>query len=470
MERAIVNQFGVRTYDLNPNNYLLSLLDEACNRENISQREMDDIQTQLMELLRDIIIKYTGGGSTSVKVETAQNLLMSLLYCIDACCMSFGSPDQCLNQLKSTRLQVIYEQGLHLVQSRVQAAKTLLDDVKSNRIQTSLVAYNSTIDHALPDFFAQYDVRFNAHDTMADIDYPLASDDLDMKGIFYIQQYLEKLKMENQFCMAFTGQEIDRLLENYGRVYRIHYPEFLLNIFEITLTNAVFSVMLGNSAGKLTITASACDALRQKLAKLDAREIPLALNQAAARLIEELEITGPGLKDYIHQYEQEIAARTINALKLDSLNKLVITDSVPEARPEITLTQGAAMDNESFRRLVERVAACADPSQKAEIIISNVKALGDFLDILDSDCLFAEEYLSLYALLGDMELAILAKIIFSDELRDGAVSFPAKIFDAPEPDAEWARQLLGFLSNIKAARLQNIARLVNTPTEYTGII
>jgi len=58
---------------------------------------------------------------------------------------------------------------------------------------------------------------------MASIDYPLFLDDMRVKGIFYIIQSLEKLKIENQFCNLFADKDAGKLLSNYGKVYRVDH-------------------------------------------------------------------------------------------------------------------------------------------------------------------------------------------------------------------------------------------------------
>jgi hypothetical protein len=51
----------------------------------------------------------------------------------------------------------------------------------------------------LPIFLKKYNILFEAHNTMASIDYPLAVDDMSLQGVFYIRQYLERLHIESQF-------------------------------------------------------------------------------------------------------------------------------------------------------------------------------------------------------------------------------------------------------------------------------
>lgn len=47
-------------------------------------------------------------------------------------------------------------------------------------------AYTLTIDESLPVFMNHYNVIFEAQNTMASIDYPLAIDNMELQGVFIL--------------------------------------------------------------------------------------------------------------------------------------------------------------------------------------------------------------------------------------------------------------------------------------------
>lgn len=59
---------------LNKNEYIISLLKEGIKNREISNDDAIDIQIKIMDLLKEIIMKYTKGESTSVTVEVTQQL------------------------------------------------------------------------------------------------------------------------------------------------------------------------------------------------------------------------------------------------------------------------------------------------------------------------------------------------------------------------------------------------------------
>jgi hypothetical protein len=466
MEYSLVKQSHFNLQNIDPNNYLLSLLDAAQRAELISEGALQNVELQITEVLRDLIIRYSSGESSSVPVEIAENLLQSILFCMDTVCAEIKTPAACLDELLRRSMKDIYEEGLALVRSKVYDAKKLYREVKTTRVCTSLVAYNTTIDETIPGFFKTYDTAFNAHDTTASIDYPLAGGDIDARGVLYILQYLERLKMENLFCKRFNEKDINQLLDNYGRVYRIDYPEFLINIFEVVLTNSVFSVMLGTGAHNLAIQKGRISRLRERLAGLDTSVITVTYKSALDKVIEELGIEDPTMVAYVRQCGNGLLPRLINAVEQDSLQQLIIPVVTGQPEPEILFEPGTGMDNEAFRVLERDLLRCAGPAEKAGLILSRVRSLVDFFDIFTADCLFDNDYPVLFASLGNMELSMLIRIVFVDELRDNPDQFSLStaVSSAPGSETEWVNHLIRFLPLLDEERTQAIEDLLKTET------
>lgn len=445
---------------VNPRNDLSSLLQEANRAGLVSEAEVQNIQIKMLDLLKDVIISFTSNQSSSVTEETAQNLLRSIIYCLDFYCMKMDDQPNLIQTLQSGGIKEVYKEGLELLGLYVEETKKLCRRVKAEKLATGLIAYNTTIDEAIPDFFSGYDIRFQAHDTAADIDYPLMFDDMNLKGILYIRQYLENLSLENAFCRLFAPKDIEYLLKSYGRTYHIRYQDYLLNICEIVLTNAIFSKMLDNPASKIIISPAECSILKNDLDRTAPKELPSIIKHAANEMIAELSITEPAIIDYVHRYEAELLARLKSALQHGTLSKLVITTAVNN-NPEMTFDPGKKMDNHSFRLLVRRVLNCTEPSEKAGIIMTNINSLTDFIDILKADCLFDDEYLTLFEQLGDLETSVLLRIIFCEELR-AAGSFEDAVASLSKAHIDWKDQLIIFLQNISPVRLKTIAALIES--------
>lgn len=193
------------------------------------------IQAHLMQILSEEILKYNHDQSSSVPAETAQSLFESMLYCITAYLNTL--PDSAA-ALKTRDLEELYLCGLNLVKQYVKDSMALLLKVKATRVQTDLIAYNSTIDDGFHEFFRSYNPRFNAQDTVTTIDYPLLKDDMSVTGILYIKNYLTELLKENEFCAKYSKNHIRSLLFTYGVKYHLDYRDLLINIPELILEHS----------------------------------------------------------------------------------------------------------------------------------------------------------------------------------------------------------------------------------------
>jgi hypothetical protein len=198
----------------------------------LTPEETAEIQSHLMTMLGDEILRYTHDQSSSVQVEEAQSLFESMLYCITAYINTLPDPQ---NALKTRKPEELFRCGLDLVKQYVQESHLLLEEAKLTRISTDLVAYNHTLNHAIDEFFKAYDPRFDAQSTAATIDYPLLKDDLSVTGILYIKNYLTQLIEENQFCSKFGKNYIRSVLLTHGVQHHLDYREMLVNIPELIL-------------------------------------------------------------------------------------------------------------------------------------------------------------------------------------------------------------------------------------------
>ncbi|MEN6324922.1 MAG: DUF6179 domain-containing protein, partial [Syntrophomonas sp.] len=345
-EKRMATRTLMRLKHLNPNQYTLSLLQEGYRTGMIAQEDLDHIQSQIMALLAESIVKYTGGESTSVRTETAQRIMMSVLYAIDAFLKGLGPPEDAVAFITTGSIKEIYAGGLELLEAAFADTKQMYQEVLENKLGIPNAAYQLTIDD-LHQFFDRYDMRFNVPNTIASIDYPLLFDDQEVQGVFYIKQYLEKLALETEFCRLFYSQDLNKLLFNYGRVYRIDYRESLINVFEIVLNNTIFSVMSGSSAKILNISRCQFDYLENKLKAMDYGQGSALVSASIGGLLGELQIEKPVLRNYIQKYKEVLMPRLENALRNDSLEHLVILDEPETNQISYTLEEGKRMDNDS---------------------------------------------------------------------------------------------------------------------------
>jgi hypothetical protein len=447
----------VRCENLDPNQYMLSLLKEGFRVGLIDRPEIFSIQEQVMLILKDLIILYTKGESTSIKTETAEELLNSIYYSIDAYVSSLGDPEAGIALLKSAGIKETYDKGVEVVALIFKEAKQLCQEIVRNKLDVPLEVYNTSVTEALPEFFENYSVVFGAHDTACSLDYPLVFDDMNVRGVFYISNYIGNLDIETQFCRLFSKADIAKTLTAYGRTCRIDYKESPVNLFEVLVNNSVFSALSGNEASELAITAPQYEIIMGKLTGLDYTQMDKVFNAAVEKLIIDLRIDRPKLVEYIYRYKKDFVYRVLNAVENNNLNNIVLVsrDGKPQNK-DSAFIEAERLDDDSFRHVVQRIMDCRTAADKVNMIMSGVRSLEDFVDILNADCLFGDEYEAVFTALGDTELAVLAKVIFKEELRDGSMHLSEIPVSRKEESVEWQMEYMRFLQGLSGVRIKSI--------------
>jgi hypothetical protein len=458
---GLVSRSKIKKANLRRNQYTISLLNEGLRAGLLTGQEVYRIQAGLMGILQDLIRRYTQGESSSVTSETAESIMASLLYAVDAYTLQFINPDQAVTELKTGNIRNIYEQGLELLRRLFEETKQLYQEVKKNKLDVPVDAYNMTIDESLPIFMKKYGIVFDAHNTMASIDYPLAVDDMRLQGVFYIRQYLERLQMETRFCRRFDRRDLLDLLTDYGKVCRFDYRIELFNIFELVLNNAIFSILSGGDAGQIRISANQYNRLQRMFSRLNASQIAAAIHQAMERLQHEMK-TDPPLTDYMNQCRNNLIQRVINAANHDSLETVIIREKEVKTKSIVLLLNEAdRMSDVRLRRLLDEMMRLETKEEKVQLIRDYFSSLHDYLDLLDSGCLYGDEYEALFATFGDMELAIFAKIVFYEELRADFLDFQSIVAAGKDDESEWKMHYVEFMQKLSDDRINAIGNLIS---------
>ena len=242
----------------------------------LTDSQLESIELQSMQLLAKQTEKYTGGESSSVKVDTAQNIMQSIFYSIGIYLKSFEDIDMSVEVLKQKPLFEMLRHGQELIRIQLDSAKKMFYEIRSDSIVTDNCAYNDTVPSGIQVFFSSYDVEFAAHDTPASIDYPLSNDKMELAGIDYIYSYLQKLSLENEFCKNFMHHDIDCLLRGYDN----NYKDLLLNIFGLVLTNLIGSLLVNKNTLQFNIKPLDRKFLERKLCDLSQNKLDTILRGA----------------------------------------------------------------------------------------------------------------------------------------------------------------------------------------------
>ena len=69
------------------------------------------------------------------------------------------------------------------------------------------------------------------------------------------------------------------------------------------------------------------------------------------------------------------------------------------------------MSNSRFRNVTEKIRGCSSIEDKIKLIKNNIESLEDLIDMLDSECLFDDEYEKYFKSLSQFEIILIFKYI-----------------------------------------------------------
>lgn len=287
--------------------YTISLINECVRCEILPKAFLYNVQIKISEILKDLIMRYTKGESTSVTVEKAEKLIIGIWYTIDAYMKTFENLEIAIDTLKKEEISYIYERGKGVLKEDFKITEKLYEKTLKNQICTDLMAYNTTLS-GIENFFKYYDLEFEPDENAADIDYPLIFDDWDMVGLYYMKNYLWNLYVENEICNKFDNKDIHKILKTYGDIYKIDYRDLLINIFEMTINNAVFSILCNSNS--LEIEKEEFEKLNNNLKKITTEEVRELIEEiiSSDNIYEKITIINKkinSIKDYIDMLKSD---------------------------------------------------------------------------------------------------------------------------------------------------------------------
>lgn len=461
--RRIAASSLIEKKSTNQDRHFISVLEDGCLMGLVELSWVEQIQNSMASILQDIIFNYTTCDSSSIKEETAVNITRSIYYTLDAYTAALERPVEIISHLRDKGIRKIYAEGMNIVRSCVEDSKSLFQEIANAKLNIPLEAYNDTINVALPEFFRIYDVDFAAHDTVSSIDYPLVFDDMTSEGIFYVKQYLEKLKLETQFCSCFRLSSILQLLRGFGRKYHVDLSDTPINLFEILFDQSVVSILSGNECGQLFISRPQFTFLDEEFSVGNHQNLQIVITSVVNKMIGDFNIQSPVLIEYMHKYKELYLGRLSVALENSYLLNLVIVDGENQEDGIFIFEDGERMSDKHFVHLADMVLECEDVLEKIRLVISSVHSMGDYLDLLEADCLFDDEFLSVFEALDDIGIAVLGRLVFYEELRSGKLQLlPHKLVGFKENiESEWQSYYIEYLLKVDDNKRNNIEKIIN---------
>lgn len=410
----------------------------------LSSADMESIQSQLWLLIGRQSGRFTMGDSSSIPVETAQELLTSICYCIGMHLKKSGI-DEGAAKLKSVNLSDLLVLGQADAAAQVDLGKKLLRKVKESALDVFNISYHDTLKE-ITSFFKKYDYRLFAHDIPCMIDYQLCHSVPELQGIEYVNEYLYRLLIENNFCGHFDSRRITSLLKEHCPDYR----EQLINIFEPVAANAIGLALLDKNILSLNISdADRVDLLN--LFRLWPEEKALeSLITAAEKLCSLLNIEDFPSREYLKNTASGLLSRIKVLKETSSFDNLFLGLHEQEEKvPVFQYYDGDTMDDESLRRLIEEMQDCRYLSDKITMI-KQIHSIRDLIEVLNV-CFSRDEFTELFSSFNNVEIAVLMHFLL--EKRGAA--------DDWNPESEWEEKIIDYVKDLEAKRQSDIAHMLN---------
>ncbi len=178
----------------------------------------------LSEIMNHILSLYTFNESSVIPLYTGQSLLESVTYVLGI--ESLEDEKACI--LETDNPLALFRKKQQELESRIDNALVLWETICVTMPPLNNIALRDTL-VSIGDLKRKYDIYFAAHEIPCNIDYPLykpVSEQL--KGIDYIQAWLEQLYREVCFLSRFEVQDCISVLESWCPDYK----GLLINMYE----------------------------------------------------------------------------------------------------------------------------------------------------------------------------------------------------------------------------------------------
>ncbi len=386
--------------------YLSLISDQMSSQSILSEGDIYEIQKSLWSILAMQVQRYTMGDSSSVPVETAQELLNSICFCIRMYMKEISGD---LTMLKELPAEDLFIKGRIVIEKAVTEGRKLL----SHAINTSPhgldnLSYRDTLCE-ITGFFKKYDYRFLAHDIPCSIDYQLSQPVSErLLGIEYINEYLRRIIIENEFITHFDRYNAISLFEKCFPEYKV----LLINLYEPVATNAIGLALIKGNIAALDITESDRLVLLEYFRSWSEKTALEKLQNAAVSICSCLNIDDEAAKNYLRKTATELYPRISAAVTAGSLNDVFLTIScrLVQKEPESIYVDSGRMDNERLRSLISEIEDCRYLSDKVKMVQNYVHSLSDLTEILNV-CFWGNDCDALFDALGKDIIALLVHYV-----------------------------------------------------------
>lgn len=280
----------------------------------LSDAEREAATEGLLALLRRRAALYTGGDSSSIRTETARELLASIEFTLREYLDKNKLEPSALARVD---LNSCLEDGRRIIEEKAALCKELWQRACLTAPAFASDSLSDTLSGIKP-FWELYDARFFAHQMPCDIDYQLCVPvPPEREGVEYLSDYLRRLIAENGFLARFDAALAERLLERVIGSFKLS----VANLFEPVFTNALGLALIGGDAAALDISGAQRADITERLRGLGSAA-PDALSDAARSLCSELSVSDALASDYAAKAARNLWPRISLAMRSGGIEEI----------------------------------------------------------------------------------------------------------------------------------------------------
>lgn len=195
---------------------------------------------ELVPIVAKLAEQYTSLESTSITYEKAGQLMESVLYCIHEVELS---EHNAVIRAGGMSAQQAYETGAACVEKKARRALKRYHEILPEFDSYENRCLYDTFLKGLPEFFRWYDIKFEPQNTILTLDYPVLKDLSEYTGIDRIYEFLNCIRLEQNFLRRFPKSFVLDILSTYHPFYK----DIVDNICEIVLAAVIERILVKKS-------------------------------------------------------------------------------------------------------------------------------------------------------------------------------------------------------------------------------
>jgi hypothetical protein len=314
-------------------------MDQLISTENFQQLLLQQVQRRL-------------SGSSLLAVDEVETIRQSILFVMAHAREGHSAEDR-------------FEDGKQVLAFKLFEVKKLYQELRRTYQDFGIESLKGTIVE-LGDFFANYDIDYDATVSGSGwIDYQLANpvDDLQYKGIDFVEQYIRRLTVENEFMAHIPTKQVLRLLENYTHKLGFDYRMDINNLYQIVFDQWVAKMIAHTTGTTLLMTEPEAEFVYSCIKQ---NKIPDEL----VRLLEN--------QPYHKQTFQRFIQRIQSIDTATSLRNALIMEA-----EQATLILTPAMSEVAFNHKMARYQLVTTEAEQVDFLLHEIPSPYDLLEFLE---------------------------------------------------------------------------------------